>query len=85
MSRTLGRGCLPISFGGASMLRFARVSGYAVSLIIALAASPAAAEDLGGGFAVNGGATVVSDYRFRGISQTNRRFAIQGTVSVSHS
>ena len=43
------------------------------------------AHRVAGGFAVNGGATVVSDYRFRGISQTNRRFAIQGTVSVSHS
>jgi uncharacterized protein (TIGR02001 family) len=66
------------------MSRFARVSCYAVSLLTVLVAAPAAAEDLGAGFAVNGGATVVSDYRFRGISQTNRRFAIQGTVSVSH-
>jgi uncharacterized protein (TIGR02001 family) len=49
------------------------------------AATPAPAEDLGGGFTINGGATVVSDYRFRGISQTNRRFAIQGTASLSHS
>ena len=56
----------------------------AAPLLAALIASPAAAEDLGGGFAVNGGATVVSDYRFRGISQTDRRFAVQGTISVSH-
>ncbi|MEO7277952.1 MAG: TorF family putative porin [Sphingomicrobium sp.] len=45
----------------------------------------AQASDLGSGFAVNGGATLVSDYRFRGISQTNRRPAVQGTISLSHS
>ena len=47
-------------------------------------AAPAAAADLGGGFAVNGGATLVSDYRFRGISQTDKRFAVQGTFTISH-
>jgi uncharacterized protein (TIGR02001 family) len=49
-----------------------------------LAAAPAAAEDLGGGVSVNGGATLVSDYRFRGISQTDKRPAIQGSISLSH-
>jgi uncharacterized protein (TIGR02001 family) len=49
------------------------------------AASPAVAENLGGGFAVSGGATLVTDYRFRGISQTNNRPAIQGTFTISHS
>ena len=48
------------------------------------AATPAAAEDLGGGLSINGGATVVSDYRFRGISQTDKRFAVQGTFSLGH-
>lgn len=47
-------------------------------------AAPANAADLGAGFAVNGGATIVSDYRFRGISQTDKRFAVQGTFSLSH-
>jgi uncharacterized protein (TIGR02001 family) len=66
------------------MTKLTRLACTAAPLLAALIASPAAAEDLGSGFAVNGGATVVSDYRFRGISQTDRRFAIQGTVSVSH-
>ena len=48
-------------------------------------AAPAAATDLGNGFSINGGATLVSDYRFRGISQTDRRFAVQGTFTLSHS
>jgi uncharacterized protein (TIGR02001 family) len=33
---------------------------------------------------ISGGATLVSDYRFRGISQTNKRAAVQGTFTVSH-
>jgi len=48
-------------------------------------AEPALAAELGGGFSINGGATLVSDYRFRGISQTDRRFAVQGTFTISHS
>lgn len=52
---------------------------------LALTATPAAAHDLGGGFTINGGATVVSDYRFRGISQTDRRFAVQGSLTLGHS
>jgi len=33
---------------------------------------------------ISGGATVITDYRFRGISQSNVRPAIQGTVTISH-
>ncbi|MEO5640873.1 MAG: TorF family putative porin [Sphingomicrobium sp.] len=58
----------------------------AVSLLsLAVTATPATAADLGNGFSVGGGATLVSDYRFRGISQTDRRFAVQGTFTISHS
>lgn len=35
-------------------------------------------------FTITGGATLTSDYRFRGLSQTDRRFAVQGTLGVSH-
>jgi uncharacterized protein (TIGR02001 family) len=34
---------------------------------------------------INGSATVVTDYRFRGISQTDKNFALQGSLTVSHS
>jgi uncharacterized protein (TIGR02001 family) len=47
-------------------------------------AAPAAAADLGNGFSASGGATLVSDYRFRGISQTDKRAAVQGTFTLSH-
>jgi len=66
------------------MGRIARLLLNAAPLLVSLAAAPAAAADLGAGFSVNGGATLVSDYRFRGISQTDKNVAIQGTFSISH-
>jgi uncharacterized protein (TIGR02001 family) len=52
------------------------------------AAAPVLADDAtappSSPFTITGGATLISDYRFRGISQTNRRFAVQGTIGVSH-
>lgn len=63
------------------LTRFALRYGPVLAL---LGGSPALADDLGGGFALTGGATLVTDYRFRGISQTDRRFAVQGTFTISH-
>ncbi|MEO6247998.1 MAG: TorF family putative porin [Sphingomicrobium sp.] len=58
----------------------------AVSLLsLAVSATPALATDLGSGLSITGGATLVSDYRFRGISQTDKRAAVQGTFTISHS
>ncbi|HWI87360.1 MAG TPA: TorF family putative porin [Sphingomonas sp.] len=58
-------------------------------LAMAAAAAPAFADDApaapASDFTVTGGATLISDYRFRGISQTNKRFAIQGTLGLVHS
>ena len=57
----------------------------AAILPAALIATPAAAQDAPASpITINGGATLVSDYRFRGISQTDTRFAVQGTLTVSH-
>lgn len=62
----------------------------AALLASAAVAAPAFADDAApaappSAFTVTGGATIISDYRFRGISQTNKNFAIQGTLGVSHS
>jgi uncharacterized protein (TIGR02001 family) len=65
------------------------------TLVLALAASailpgvlistPAAAQEAPpSAITVSGGATLVSDYRFRGISQTDKRFAVQGTFTIAH-
>lgn len=47
----------------------------------ALAQDPAAPAPA---FTISGGATIISDYRFRGLSQTNKRFAVQGTININH-
>ena len=57
------------------------------ALMLASAATPAFADDTAPppALTVTGGATVVTDYRFRGVSQTNRKVALQGTFTVTHS
>ena len=59
-----------------------------VSSVIALSvAAPAFAQDTAEAkspITISGSATVVSDYRFRGISQTDKNIAIQGSITVSH-
>lgn len=59
-------------------------------LFLALAgctwASPAAAQiSLPGGFTITGGATATTDYRFRGVSQSDGDPALQASATVSHS
>ncbi|MFQ3666899.1 MAG: TorF family putative porin [Sphingomonadaceae bacterium] len=55
----------------------------AMALAAALAA-PAGAQEAEPAFRLSGGATLVSDYRWRGYSLSNREFAIQGTMQVDH-
>ena len=57
----------------------------AAAIAPALIATPAFAEDAPSSpITISGGATLVSDYRFRGISQTDKRFAVQGTFTIAH-
>ena len=60
--------------------------GCYASLAALMVATPALADetDAPPAITINGTATVVSDYRFRGISQTDRNFAVQGSLTVSH-
>lgn len=70
------------------------VGAYALSFFSAAPAAAQVLEDKGpvavdppeptSDFTVSGGVTLVSDYRFRGISQTDKRFAVQGTFTVAH-
>jgi uncharacterized protein (TIGR02001 family) len=58
----------------------------AATAAAAFTASAACAEDAPPppAFTINGGATLVSDYRFRGISQTDKDIAVQGTATLAH-
>lgn len=52
---------------------------------LAAVATPALAQDEAtDGFTISGGAAIVSDYRFRGLSQTSEEAAVQGYATVSH-
>jgi len=52
--------------------------------VLGAATSPASAQDESSPFTISGGAVLTSDYRFRGISQTDERFAVQGTFTLVH-
>jgi uncharacterized protein (TIGR02001 family) len=60
--------------------------GCSASLAALVVATPALADeaDAPPAITINGTATVVSDYRFRGVSQTDKNFAVQGSLTVSH-
>lgn len=66
-----------------------RFSMITLGGLLLAAATPAMAQDDAAAdessVTVTGGVTVTSDYRFRGISQTGKDPAIQGTVNVNHS
>ena len=58
-----------------------------LALLAATAALPTVAlaqEESTDGITISANATVVSDYRFRGVSQTGEKGAIQGGFSISH-
>jgi uncharacterized protein (TIGR02001 family) len=63
------------------------ILGCLSSVIALAAATPALADEAPAAtpaITINGTATIVSDYRFRGISQTDKNFAVQGSLTVSH-
>jgi uncharacterized protein (TIGR02001 family) len=41
-------------------------------------------EEAEGPITISGGVTVVSDYRFRGVSLSDKDFAVQPTITISH-
>lgn len=61
---------------------FAAIAG----LLLAATATPAFAqeEEESGPITISGGVTLVSDYRFRGVSLSDEDFAVQPTITVSH-
>ncbi len=66
-------------------MRFTKT--IAGALLLAATATPAFAQDeteAPDAFTITGSATVVSDYRFRGFSQTNEEATIQGGFTVTH-
>ena len=64
-----------------SLRSFASILG----LSLAIVATPALAdEEETKAVTINGSATILTDYRFRGISQTDKNFAVQGSITATH-
>jgi uncharacterized protein (TIGR02001 family) len=56
-----------------------------VAAVALVSATPAFAQEAPPGpVEVAGSAAIVSDYRFRGVSQTDKQMAVQGGVSITH-
>ncbi|WP_232494324.1 TorF family putative porin [Novosphingobium kaempferiae] len=62
---------------------FAGVAGLA-GAFLATATPAMAQEEAPSEFTVAGSVALVTDYRFRGVSQSDKELAVQGGVSVSH-
>lgn len=63
------------------------ILGCLSSVIALAAATPALADEAPAetpAITINGTATLVSDYRFRGVSQTDKNFAVQGSLTFTH-
>lgn len=65
-------------------MKHLKIAGSAVLTAIALAATPALAEEAPAPITVSGSAALVSEYRFRGVSQSDRNLAIQAGITVAH-
>lgn len=57
---------------------------HLASLVMAVNVMPVFAEDVGGGFSLSTNVGVVSDYVWRGISQSNNQTALQGGIDLKH-
>jgi uncharacterized protein (TIGR02001 family) len=60
------------------------ILGLSAVALAALSVPALAQDEPTSELTVTGNAAVVSDYRFRGISQTDKRFALQGGITVTH-
>ncbi|MCD2324400.1 TorF family putative porin [Sphingomonas sp. IC-56] len=66
------------------------VTALAAAMLVSATAAPAFAQDSASeseptpAVTVSGSATIASDYRFRGVSQSNNEMAVQGGVTLAH-
>ena len=60
------------------------ILGLSAVALAALSVPALAQDEATPALTVTGNAAVVTDYRFRGISQTDKRFALQGGITVTH-
>lgn len=63
-----------------------KIFSAAAGLLLAATATPAFAQEevAEGPITISGGVTLISDYRFRGVSLSGEDFAVQPTITVTH-
>ncbi|WP_418317575.1 TorF family putative porin [Piscinibacter sakaiensis] len=61
-----------------------KTSNWVMSMVLALLASNTIAQTAAPAVSISGNLGLFSDYRFRGISQTDRKPALQGGFDLSH-
>src|SRR3990167_8752316 len=61
-----------------------RLAAAVAPVALALFATPAFAQEETHAITVSGSAALVSDYRFRGVSMTDKEMAVQAGVTVAH-
>jgi len=62
-------------------MRFPKLTASVLALLVA---TPALAQEESSPFSVSGSIGLATDYRFRGVSQTDKEMAIQGGITVGH-
>jgi hypothetical protein len=62
-------------------MRFPKITASVLALLVA---TPALAQEESSPFTVSGSVGLATDYRFRGVSQTDKEMAIQGGITVGH-
>lgn len=62
-------------------MRFPKLTAAALALLVA---TPALAQEESSPFTVSGSFGLATDYRFRGVSQTDKEMAVQGGITVGH-
>lgn len=63
---------------------FAGRFSFGAAACLAFSSPALAQEEAPGDIAVTGSATLITDYRFRGVSQTDKEMAVQGGLTVTH-
>ncbi|MEL0212680.1 MAG: TorF family putative porin, partial [Novosphingobium sp.] len=61
-----------------------RLAAAVAPVALALLATPAFAQEETKPITVSGSAALVSDYRFRGVSQSDRAMAVQAGATIAH-
>ena len=66
-------------------MKIVRTVTFAATAFAGIAAAPALAQDEPApAVTMSGSAAILSDYRFRGVSQTNREMAVQAGITAAH-